>query len=219
MLDLFDSISKTFSHPQQAHAALVHTPIALAMLGLIPLLLLVLTRGRLARWRWTCVFVYALAAATAMAAANAGENASSENSTMAPMSDAADVVFTRHEEMGELVFWFLAATALAAALSSIPKKWFRVVTLLVAVGLGVFSAGWVMATAHLGGRLVYEFGVGVPLPVVEEEAGGVEDPETPVPAVVESEHVGTTQPATQATPADAATTLPDVESPVTQPAE
>jgi uncharacterized membrane protein len=216
MFELFRSISESFDHPQRAHAALVHTPIALAMLGLIPLFIVVLTRGKSERWRWLCVAVYVLASATAFVASGSGERALNELDTGTFTEQAAELT-EKHEEMGELVFWFSAATAAAVAISGVRHKATRVIALIIAVGLGVFTSGWVAATSHYGGQLVYVHGVGAPSTsnniVVEQEAPPPdpaemdEELEPPAPSIVESEHVPT---------ATAPTTIPALESPATQ---
>lgn len=154
-----------FNDPSARHAMLVHIPIALAVLGVLPAVALAATRFRDRTLKAVCVAVFAIAAGGAVLAENAGEAAEeSVEHAAAPLTDAQENALHEHEELGENGWIWPGLTALIFAATFIPKK--RVAPIAGAFGIAA-SVGvlvWASLTGHAGGRLVYEFGVGAPSP-------------------------------------------------------
>lgn len=176
LLETPQAIFELLDNPQMVHAAVVHLPIALAVLG-VPLVLvasLVSTKGD--GTRWIGVLVYLALAAIAYGAVLTGQQA--EAHAQAGVSEAASERVHEHEEMAEKAWGFGVATALLLALSTIANphgagrgKPLRKIFMVLAVAASLATAGWVGVTAHYGGTLVYEFGVGVNQESGEEASG------------------------------------------------
>lgn len=154
-----------FNDPSARHAMLVHIPIALAVLGVLPAVALAATRFRNVTLKAVCVAVFAIAAGGAVLAENAGHAAeeAAEHAAV-PLTEAQEAALHEHEELGENGWMWPGLTALVFAATFIPKK--RVAPVAGAVGIAA-SVGvlyWASVTGHAGGRLVYEFGVGAPSP-------------------------------------------------------
>lgn len=159
-----------FSDPQMRHAALVHLPVALAMLGLIPAALSLCTKLGRAPVVVT-LSIYVLLIAAAWGGVLSGEPA--EGRVGSPPQTIREQIH-EHEEAAEKIWYFaLAASVLClGGLAKAPRfaKISKVATLLAAVG----GAGWTSYAAHLGGSLVYDFGVGTPNPVTIDDIQGSE---------------------------------------------
>lgn len=150
------------SHPQALHAALVHAPVVLAMIGALLCMLVLATRGRHAWLRNGACICLALVLVSALGAARAGQSAFG---LMGDVSLAARETAAMHRWMGERV-WILALLALGAALlarSTRPRA-AMIGRIGAAAASGTLGA-WVILTAHHGGTLVYKHGVGVPQPI------------------------------------------------------
>jgi uncharacterized membrane protein len=163
-MELFRSILESLSVPQTRHAAMVHLPIALSMLGPVMLLVLLIKGKSAGSFRTLAVMFFVLAMVTSFMAERSG-HAAADDSTVdrdVTLSEAASDTLVEHRDMAERVAWLFAGTAVLTLLSAMPMKSVRIVTTLLALGLSIFTLGWVAGTAHLGGELVYEHGVGIP---------------------------------------------------------
>ena len=154
------SIIETLSNPSMVHAAIVHLPIALAVVG-IPLVYLCAVVARENEvLRWVTAACYAALALTAFIAMQSGEGAMGKAPAQLPKEIWDEIAY--HESLGEMVWILGAATAVLIALSAIKLRTVqRTVTtlaMLASLGTGV----WVGITGHHGGMLVYERGVGTP---------------------------------------------------------
>ncbi len=154
-----------FSDPQMRHAALVHLPVALAMLGLIPAALSLI--AKLGRTPVVVTLsVYVLLIAAAWGGVLSGESAESR---VGALPHTVSEQIHEHEEAAEKIWYFaLAASVLClGGLAKSPRfaKISKVATLLAAAG----GAGWTAYSSHLGGSLVYDFGVGTPNPVTIDD--------------------------------------------------
>ncbi|MDX9971513.1 MAG: c-type cytochrome domain-containing protein [FCB group bacterium] len=146
--------------PQRVHAAVVHLPVALALLG-IPLVYLtaVSSSDKETLRRLTLAF-YALLIPLALLAQWTGEGAHDQ----VPANMTAEVYdrIEQHEEMAEQVWIFAAVTAVLLAFSTLKLKWFRTAMMSLAMVASLATGGWMAVTGHLGGDLVYTYGVGTP---------------------------------------------------------
>lgn len=159
--------------PQALHAATVHFPVALAILG-VPLLLLAALRKKDSTLRWLTTAAYAALAISAFVAVFTGERTAEAVPDGAPQ-EAWDLI-AQHEEMAEKVWVFAVATAVLAALSALKNPKVRKAGMILAIIAAVATAGWVSLVGHLGGSLVYQHGVGTP------DLGASPDAQPPVPA-------------------------------------
>jgi hypothetical protein len=184
LLNLWDDI-------QARHAMLVHVPIVLGGLGVLPLILLAMTGFRSTALKIVCVLWFVAASAGAGLAAGSGEEAEDELVYVAPaLSRAEAEAVKEHEELGEGGWiWPLIPAVLVAATFVQGRKTKRsrrgeggaasdasgeptkrggigqkvaVPAGLLAIAASLGVAGWVALTAHAGGSLVYEYGLGVP---------------------------------------------------------
>ncbi|HWR08303.1 DUF2231 domain-containing protein [Sporomusa sp.] len=151
---------------QNLHPALIHFPIALLLIGfLFDILSTVLKRNSLRSAGWWCLLVGGVSLAAAIGSGVYAESTAGHN-------DASHVIMERHKQI-EYV-----ATALFGLLlvwrslrkTMLPQS---MVQLAVYYAIGVFAIGTMAYGAHLGGRLVYEYGVGVAA-VSQGESGGHE---------------------------------------------
>lgn len=171
--------------PQALHAALVHAPIILAMIGALLCALVLATRGRNATLRTAASACLAIVLVSALAAASAGERTFAE---IGDPSIAARQAAATHRWMAERV-WMFAVTALAAsALAWAKRPGLAQAGRVVAAAASGLLAAWVGLTAHHGGTLVYQHGIGVPHarpPLTNPPA--VEQPDDPRVALFESD--------------------------------
>lgn len=170
-------VFKVLSHPPALHAALVHAPIMLSMIGALLCALVLATRGRNLTLQVSAGVCLATALVSALAAANAGENA------FALMGDAPDIARQNaetHRWMAEKVWLLAGITLITWGLS-----WAKPARLSLAGRIGAAAssgvlAAWVGLTAHHGGTLVYQHGIGVqpqtPAPGGSSRGDPPEDP-------------------------------------------
>ncbi|MBM4108878.1 MAG: hypothetical protein FJ255_08745 [Phycisphaerae bacterium] len=163
MVSIFQQILDSLKDPHARHAMMVHVPIALGVLG-VPLgLALLLTGARSTVLKLVVVACLLMTSAGAALAAQAGEDAEHKLEERGLTKIEHDAVH-EHEELGEGGWVWPLIPAGLAALTLIPSK--RRAIPLAAAGLATLAslgvAGWISATAHAGGRLVYEMGIGVP---------------------------------------------------------
>ena len=183
-----NSILEAWQDPSARHAMLVHLPIALGSLGVIPALLVVFTRGK-SHWpRWIAIFWFALAAGGAGFAAGAGEDAEHRLEETGPeLTEPEYEALENHEGLGAGGWKWPLIPAALLVLTLIPKPAVRqtasVLALLAAIGVTV----WIVLTAHAGGRLVYEFGLGVPARTADAEPAPSSDGQTERPATEQSD--------------------------------
>ena len=139
--------------PDPLHPAVVHFPIALTFAAL-----LFEAASRAPRWRTLAtasLVLIVLAATSAVAAVITGDVAHEE--VVVPV--AARALLEQHEELGELLAWGLGLLAVARVVLARfgrhdgPLGWLYLVLLGVLCGVVAYQG-------HLGGRLVYEHGVG-----------------------------------------------------------
>ncbi|MEO8616906.1 MAG: DUF2231 domain-containing protein [Luteolibacter sp.] len=144
--------------PNPLHPALVHFPIALILLGtLIAIPAVFLRRFHLP---WISAIVLGLGAIGAVAATWSGEEDGEKQESMPPQ---AKEVLDEHEEWGERAR-NLALLAAAAAIASAALRRSPVAARSAAgfAALAAIGASMCVAEAgHYGGKLVYQYGVGM----------------------------------------------------------
>jgi len=148
-----------FDNPSMLHAAVVHMPIALLMVG-VPLLLLAGVLHRNNTLRVVAFLVYALAAGTSWYGVETGEKAN--RNVPADISAEISTIRDDHHDYAHLVMYASAVTAALVLISMLPLQEVRVLFMLLALVGAIGSAMLVAYTGHLGGRMVYEHGVGTP---------------------------------------------------------
>ncbi len=157
-----NALSQFLNDPHIRHAALVHFPIVLAALGILPLIALLMTGLKSRALKLFCVLWFAMASGGAALAANSGEAAADNLSVRSPGITAAEHdAIEHHEELAENG-WIWPLIPAVLVLLTFPKKPAvrRPAFVLAAIAsLGV--AYWVALTAHAGGKLVYDLGIGV----------------------------------------------------------
>ncbi|MCL4211738.1 MAG: hypothetical protein HRU76_07815 [Phycisphaeraceae bacterium] len=154
---MLDDMLSAWNDPSMRHAMIVHFPVVLSVLG-VPVAAVSLFMPR-SRWaRGVAIGLFAGLAASCLMAARSGEGA--EGSLGANMTQQAADALEKHEELGKNVFVAAGGVALLLLIACVPKPAVRntAATLGLLGSLGV--AGWVATTAHHGGVLVYEHGLG-----------------------------------------------------------
>lgn len=145
--------------PDPLHPAVVHFPIVLILIGTAAAIAaLVWPRAALAL---NAAILLSLGAAGAIAATWSGEEDEEIAEQAGPQ---AERIFEEHEEWGErsrnaAILASLMAVAAAVALKRAPRISRSAAALSAVIAL---AASWcVMEAGHYGGRLVYEYGVGI----------------------------------------------------------
>jgi len=163
-----NELLQTWNDPHARHAALVHLPIAIGLLGVPLLVALAGTRFKSNALRLAAVAAFAVAALGAWMAAEAGE-AAAEVAEAGGLSQLEHAALEKHEELGELGATWPVVVGVLVLVTFVNVKAVRLSAGALAVVASVVFATWVGLTAHAGGRLVYTHGVGVP----QRGAGGV----------------------------------------------
>jgi len=151
----------SFSSPAMVHGAAVHGPVVLAMLAVVGLVLCaVMPRNKTLRWVTGGIHLLLLVAVCLAVAT--GENAMAR----VPSEYDPEVwhAIERHEALGEATRIAVAVVFVLTALAFLSgRRGGRHLIWLALLG-SVVSLAMVALTAHLGGGLVYELGVGTPPP-------------------------------------------------------
>jgi len=154
---LLDELRGSFAAPATRHAALVHLPIAMSLLGVIVALLAATTRRSRVTKGIAIIWFLALAV-TAYMATQSGERA--QGALPPGLSEAAHLRLDQHAQMGDRVWLFAIAAAGLFAISLAPSTMVRATASALAFGAAIAGAGWTGLVGHHGGVLVYEYGLG-----------------------------------------------------------
>lgn len=157
---MWNNILQMLKDPHALHAAAVHLPIALGVLG-VPLVLLVfVTRSKSLAVKWIALASFAVCSMGCAFAANVGERA---EDSLRELSAAEESSVSRHEELGENGWvWPLVPGALIGiSLLASKHRFVSMASQVLALVASLAVATWVGITAHAGGELVYLHGIGV----------------------------------------------------------
>ena len=156
MREMIDALN----NPSMFHAIVVHTPIALATLGVPLIILMALVQRDKHTIRSLTLLAYGLLVVSALAAVNSGNEAMEA----LPPTQSAEVaaLVQQHGDMAEWVAWMAGVTAIFIALSYVSVPKLRIAAVVLALISGAATAGWLSFTAHHGGMLVYKHGAGTP---------------------------------------------------------
>ena len=139
--------------PDPLHPALVHFPIALSLVAVV--LELLSHHPRLRSLSGAAGLLLGLAAAGAVAAVLSGQAARDE--AVVPAGAAA--LLARHEDAGELAMWLLLA-AVALRLLLAWRGWFVRWGAWLYLGFAAAAAATAGYNGYMGGRMVFDHGVG-----------------------------------------------------------
>lgn len=158
-MEFLDDFSRTWADPQLRHALIVHWPVVLSALSVLLTLALLVAGGRNATLRVITLLCCLAMMAGAYMGSQSGSRA--ENS-VGTLSSEAHHLLEEHEELGEKTPLFAAVCAGLVLLTFIAYKPLRVSAAALGFVCCAGTAGWIANTAHHGGLLVYEHGVGTP---------------------------------------------------------
>ena len=166
MSELFTGIAASLQDPHARHAMMVHLPIAGALLAVPLTIALALTKFKNHGVRWSTVAVLFFAMVGAGLASGAGEEAISNVriDTIGTLSPDAARALERHEGYGEGGWMWPALAMVLVGITSAKQPKLRICFGSAAVLAVLVVAGWATLAGHTGGVLVYEHGLGVPLP-------------------------------------------------------
>lgn len=156
-------ILEMLSDPHARHAMLVHFPIVLGLLGIVPVIALVVTRFKSQTLKIVAISCYLLMSAGAGLAASAGEEAEEHVEDVQPgLTEVEDDAIEEHEELGEGGWMWPLIPAVLIGVTFLKDKRVRIGGGALAIIASAGVAGWIGLTAHSGGTLVYVHGLGVP---------------------------------------------------------
>jgi uncharacterized membrane protein len=160
---MIQSMLESFQDPHSRHAILVHFPIVLGALGIIPAIALAARKFRSPITSAICIVWFAAAMIALGLASGAGEEAYERvELSQPPLSQIEHDALEAHESLGEGA-WLWALPPLALAIATIvPKKKVQIPAGVLLIIAAATLAGFVAVTGHTGGKLVYRHGLGVP---------------------------------------------------------
>lgn len=171
MQEIQQSIEWLLNDPAARHAAMVHLPIAGIGLGLLFAIAAACTAFRSRVLVGVASATFLLSAVGAGLAAGAGEESyerimAAEGERL-PVTAVEREALERHESHGEGGWLKPMIPAVLLAVCVFVRKRVQIAVGALGVAGAVFAMGWVALTAHSGGVLVYEHGLGVPERQVE----------------------------------------------------
>lgn len=163
--------------PEGYHVLLIHFPIALLLAAPLFILLGALVAARWQGFAVVAALLMVLGTAGTWVAVSTGETA---RDVIEDASDEALEVLEEHEELGELtrnVYTGLTAAYVIFVLLTlvwgpIAKAAIRIPLGLIFLALSAGAALYLAGTAHLGGRLVHEYGIRATLAETARPASG-----------------------------------------------
>jgi uncharacterized membrane protein len=139
--------------PDPLHPAIIHFPIALSLVAI--LFEFLARHPRVRGLEPSAALLMALAALGSVAAVLSGQAAHDE----AVVPAAVVPIIERHEELGELAMWLLLAVA-AVRLVLGWRGWFKGIVPWAYLALAAVAAGVVGYNGYLGGKMVFDHGLG-----------------------------------------------------------
>lgn len=143
--------------PSPLHAAVVHFPIVLILLGTLAAILAVATR------RWNLPVWAALLLALGALGATVGVATGKDEGELVATAGAIERLLDQHEEWAERTRAFAGAAAVLAIVAALTLRRLAIArTMATATAAVALAASWcVFQTGHYGGQLVYRHGAGV----------------------------------------------------------
>jgi uncharacterized membrane protein len=163
-LSLITDIITSMQDPKLRHAALVHLPIGLSIIGPGAGLAAIVIQKRRDTLRWLTPAIYILLAASAFAAAQAGEQAVVG---VGSISNDARSVLSQHTSLAEYLWLGALATAVAGGAAFLPSPRAKLVGLWAGLMCASGVAAWAGAVGHYGGTAVHVYGVNSPKPTAQ----------------------------------------------------
>ena len=160
---MIESMAQSLEDPHARHALIVHFPIVLGVLAIIPALALAARRFKSRPLSITCV-AWAIATTIGLGlASGAGEEAYERvEASSPPLTATEHDALEQHESLGEGAWlWALPSLAFASA-TLIQKRPVRITAGALLIAANLTLAGFVTVAGHTGGKLVYTHGLGVP---------------------------------------------------------
>ena len=171
------------SNPHLLHAAVVHFPVALGILG-IPLVAVCGIVGKNATLRWITCISYLLLAGISFGTVITGQQAL----TAGPyrLSPEVQTLAERHEMLAQYTWIAAIVTAVLVILCGVKSERLRGALAVLAFLASLVTGIWMGAVACYGTALVYKNGVGVEAssPIVPKAAFQpeyVKEPQVPAP--------------------------------------
>lgn len=159
-MTFISDFQQTWADPQMRHALIVHWPVVLSVLSAVFTLTLALTMGKNQTLRIIALLICIGVMFFGYMGLNSGENA--EHAVQIPQGPPHDTL-EQHEELAEKVPLLGAICAGLVLITFIPKPPIvRKISVWLAFIACAVTAAWVGNTAHYGGQLVYEHGIGMP---------------------------------------------------------
>jgi uncharacterized membrane protein len=159
---MMHSLLDAWSDPHTRHAMLVHLPLALGLLGVIPLLALAYGGFRSEPLRRVSIGLFLFLSFGAWMAAQAGHEALESIRRGAALSDGEVAVLEVHEWRGQSAWMWPLLPAALVAVAGTGGRVTRVAAGSASVAAGLGVAAWFCVIGHAGGQLVYAHGLGVP---------------------------------------------------------
>ena len=163
-MSLIADIISSMQDPKLRHAALVHLPIGLSIIGPGAALATIVFRNRRDTLRWIAPVIYMVFAASAFAAAQAGEQAVVG---VGSISTQARSVLSQHTSLAEYLWLGALAAALACGGAFLPSPRGKLVGLWAGLMFASSVAAWAGAVGHYGGTAVHVYGVNAPKPTAQ----------------------------------------------------
>jgi uncharacterized membrane protein len=141
---------KYFMTSVQLHLALTHVPVILSLVGLVMLVVAVLAKK--ASLKKTSFILIVIAGFATLPVFFSGEGAEEAVEHLPGVSEA---IIERHEEVAKLAMISVAVGGMLALAALFTFRWAliaRVLSLVVLVST-IFTAGLMVQTAHLGGKI------------------------------------------------------------------
>jgi uncharacterized membrane protein len=160
---MIEQLLHTWQDPHSRHALLVHFPVALCALGVLPLIALAMTGFKSYNLKIVCLAWFAIASLGAFLAGQAGQAARPDVQAATPPLTAAQAdLLHDHQELGEKGWMWPLIPGGLVAITFIDRRGTRNAAGALAIIASIGVGGVIGYTAHLGGQLVYVHGLGVP---------------------------------------------------------
>ena len=162
-------LTRTLASPHATHAASVHLPISLALIGLPLVLVAVIAPRRWPGLRMCAAIFYLLTSLLAVTAAFTGQRAATELVALA--NETVEAVVAHHRQLGlsATILPLITSVFLLASHFRV-RSGGRILAGLAALSAFAFSVVMLYAGSS-GGRLVYGFGIGTPIAGVDGVSG------------------------------------------------